>query len=136
MYVFELSDIMFFINNIKNPTPSFNISSCISFSHSGTRSAGLRLKHNISYANKQRHFYFNRICRLWNSLPIINLNLSILTTKNQQRQFFSGNTSLKTLTLLILINYIIYAFAALVSTTSLQTLIMFCPVIDVHFFKS
>jgi len=27
MYVFEVSDIMFFINNIKNPTSSFNISS-------------------------------------------------------------------------------------------------------------
>jgi len=88
MYVFELSDIMFFINNIKNPTPSFNISSYISFSHSGTRSASLKLMHNISYTNKQRHFYFNRICRLWNSLPIINLNLSILTIKNQLRQIF------------------------------------------------
>jgi len=88
MYVFESSDIMFFINNIKNPTSSFNISSYISFLHSRTRSAGLKLKHNISYTNKQRHFYFNRICRIWNSLPIINLNLSILTIKNQLRQFF------------------------------------------------
>jgi len=69
MYVFELSDIMFFINNINCPTFSFNISSYISFSH---RSDGLKLKHNISHTNKQHHFYFNCICRLWNSLPIIN----------------------------------------------------------------
>ena len=59
-----------------------------SFSHSGTRSAGLKLKHNIAHTNKQCHFYFNRICRLWNSLPIINLNLSTINIKNQLRQFF------------------------------------------------
>ena len=27
MYVFEISDIMFFITNIKNPTSNFNITS-------------------------------------------------------------------------------------------------------------
>ena len=64
MYVFKISDIVFFINYIKNPTSSFNISSYVSFSHSGTRSSGLKLKHNISHTNKQYHFYFNHICRL------------------------------------------------------------------------
>jgi len=27
-----------------------------------------------TYYNRERHFYFNRICQLWNSLPIINVN--------------------------------------------------------------
>ena len=64
MYVLEISDIMFFITNIKNPTSSFNITSHVSFSNSCTRSNGLKLSHNTSFNNKQRHFYFNRICRL------------------------------------------------------------------------
>ena len=126
MYVFEISDKMFFINSIKNPTSSFNINSYISFSNSGTRSTGLKLKHNISHTNKQRHFYFNRICRLWNSLPIINLNLS-------------AHTLLKISILLILTNYIIYVCVALVLTIFLQTLIISSPittVIDGHLIKS
>ena len=52
------------------------------------RSTGLKLKHYISHTNKQCHFYFNRICKLWNSLPIINLNLSASTIKNQLKRFF------------------------------------------------
>jgi len=78
MYVFKISDIMFFINNIKNPGSSFNISSYVSFSHSGTRSPGLKLKHNIAHTNKQRNFYFNCICRLWYSFPI---SYQLLTSK-------------------------------------------------------
>ena len=54
----------FFITHIKNPTSSFNITSHVSFSNSCTRSNGLKLSHNTSFNNKQRHFYFNRICRL------------------------------------------------------------------------
>ena len=38
MYIFEISDIIFFVNSLKHPTPSFNINLYISFSHSTTRS--------------------------------------------------------------------------------------------------
>ena len=109
MYILEISDIMFFINSIKNPTSSFNINSYVSFSNSGTRSSALKLRHNTSFTNKQRHFYFNCICRLWNSLPIINTNLSTFTIKNQNKIILFGNISLPTSTPLILINCIIYA---------------------------
>ena len=77
-----------FINSIKNPTSSFNINSYVSFSNSGTRSSGLKLRHNTSFTNKQRHFYFNCICRLWNFLLIINMNSSTFTIKNQIKSFF------------------------------------------------
>jgi len=87
MYVLEISDIMFFITSIKNPTSSFDISTYVSFSNNCTRSGGLKLNHNPSFNNKHRHFYFNRICRLWNALPIINMDLSTLTIKNQIRSF-------------------------------------------------
>ena len=82
-------------------TSNFNISSYVSFSHSGIRPTALKLKHNISHTNKQRHFYFNHICRLCNSLPIINLTFNI----NNQLRKFSGNTSLKISMLPILISY-------------------------------
>jgi len=88
MYVLEVSDLMFFINCIKNPTLCFNIHSYVSFSDSRTRFTDLKLKHNTTFTNKQLHFYFNRICRLWNTIPIINMDLSTLTIKNQLQQFF------------------------------------------------
>jgi len=39
------------------------------------RSRGLKLYHNPSNTNKQRHFYFIRICHLWNALPLIDITL-------------------------------------------------------------
>ena len=69
MYTFELSDIMFFIKSIRNPTTSFIIhpfSTC-------ARLQGFKLHHNPSTTNKQRHFYFARICCLWNVLPLMEL---------------------------------------------------------------
>ena len=87
MYTFELSDIMFFIKSIKNPTSSFNIYHFISFSTSA-RSGGFKLHHNPSTTNKQRHFYFVRICRLWNAVPLIDVNLSIDTIRNRVKSHF------------------------------------------------
>ena len=88
MYVLELSDIMFFITCIKKPTSSFNIISHVSFSNSCTRSNGLKLSHSPSFNNKECHFYLNRICRLWISLPIVNTDLSTVSIKNQIKLFF------------------------------------------------
>ena len=87
MYTIELSDIMFFIKSIKNPTSSFTIHHFISFSTSA-RSGGFKLHHNPSTTNKQRHFYFVRICRLWNALPLIDVNLSIDTIRNRVKSHF------------------------------------------------
>ena len=78
---------MFFINSIKNPTSSFNIHHFISFSTSA-RSGGFKLHHNPSTTNKQQHFYFVRICRLWNALPLIDVNLSIDTIRNRAKSHF------------------------------------------------
>jgi len=87
MYIFEISDIMFFINCLKNPTPSFDVNSYVSFSQSTTRSNSVKLHHNISFTNRERHFYFNRICRLWNSLPIIDVNLPVDTIKRRVKNY-------------------------------------------------
>ena len=87
MYIFEISDIMFLIKSLKSPSISFNINHYISFSTSGTRSSGTKLIHNISFTNKHRNHYFVRICRLWNALPIIDLNMSMQTIKKHLKIF-------------------------------------------------
>ena len=88
MYVFEISDIMFLIKSLKFPSNCFNINHFISFSSSGTRSCGVKLIHNISSTNKQRNFYFVRICRLWNALPIIDLTLPMHIIKKHLKMLF------------------------------------------------
>jgi len=86
MYTFELSDITFFIKSIKNPTTSFNIYHFVSFS-TNARSQGFKLCHNPSTTNKHWHFYFTRICHLWNALPLIDINLPVNTIRNQVKAY-------------------------------------------------
>ena len=85
MYVF---DIMSLIKSLKFPSNCFNINHFISFSSSGTRSCGVKLIHNISSTNKQQNFYFVRICRLWNALPIIDLTLPMHIIKKHLKMLF------------------------------------------------
>ena len=75
MYIFECFDIMFLVKSLKFPSDSFYINNYVSFPTNTTKSSGIKLIHNISSINKQKHYYFVRICHLWNSLPIINLDL-------------------------------------------------------------
>ena len=74
----------FFIKSIKNPSPHFDITKWIHLSIGVTRSSShLKLAHKYIKYNSSRHFYFNRLPRLWNSLPLINLELSTATLKHQ-----------------------------------------------------
>ena len=83
MYIYELNDIMFFIKSLKRPTISFKITNYVSFSSGTTRSSiNCKLVHKRSRLNTNRHFYFNRLPRLWNTLPPINLSHSISTVKS------------------------------------------------------
>ena len=86
MFVFELQDLMFLI---KSPTDNFNISNYITFASGTTRS---RTHHKLVYFRTsttiQRHFYFIRIVRLYNHLPVIDLSLSINTIKNRLIIYF------------------------------------------------
>ena len=86
MMQYEISDIMFLVKCIKKPSNYFNISDFITFSTSNTRSSTyLKLKHSKSKNNTLGQFYFNRIPRLWNSLPCIDLDLSIPTIRAKLR---------------------------------------------------
>ncbi len=84
MYWLELQDIMFLEKSIKLPTDNFNVMNYIKFaaqnnSSRGTRSAtSNKLIYNLSHYNTAR---LNRIVRLWNALPTMNLSLSIESTR-------------------------------------------------------
>ena len=85
---FELQDILFLVKCLKHPPDNFNILDYISFTTTTTRSSSrnnLAVKYRRT--NAGRHFYFNRIVRLWNSLPQINLDSSLPSIKNHLTNF-------------------------------------------------
>ena len=89
MMEYEIADIMFLIKSLKSPSSHFNIADFISFNISNTRSSSyLKLRHSVSKTNIQGHFYFHRIPRLWNSLPLLDTSLSIPSIRARLRQHF------------------------------------------------
>ena len=75
MYIYELNDLMFLIKSLNTPTDYFDIRHYISFNTNSTRSGShLKLCHPRTVSATHHHFYFNRIVRLWNHLPVINLS--------------------------------------------------------------
>ena len=84
MYWYDLQDLLFLVKCLQNPSDNFNIFNYVSFSATTTRSnsAG-KLKHNFRRTSTTRHFYFNRVVRLWNKIPEhIDLTLSFNSIKN------------------------------------------------------
>ena len=82
---------MFFITNVKSPSQSFNILDFVTFSVANTRSSSTKLVHKRSQNNLQRHFYFGRLVKLWNALPIIDLSLSTDTLRRKVKDFLWSN---------------------------------------------
>ena len=80
MYIFKLQDILFAIKYLKSPTSQFDINNYITFNSSITRS-GTSNKLVISQHlnNTARHSYFRRLPSLWNSMLIIDINISYTT---------------------------------------------------------
>ena len=82
MYILELNDLMFCIKSLIAPTRDFDLSRHIQFCKGPTRSsASLKMVHIRSSSNSTRHSFFNRLPRLWNCLPPIDLALSPATIK-------------------------------------------------------
>ena len=87
MYLYELSDVLFFVRSLKFPDPSFPIKDYISFSKAPTRSASSsKLSIKSSSTSLSRHTYFCRLVRIWNALPSIDLSLSYSTIKFQLKR--------------------------------------------------
>ena len=75
-------DIMFFIKALKQPSNHFNMYDHVSFSTANTRSSSNnKLNHVYTSNNYTRNFYFNRISRLWNKLPSIDLSQPLSVIK-------------------------------------------------------
>ena len=71
---------LFFFKCLKSP--SFNINNYVSFASSSIRSsANSKLLHSNSTTYSSRHFYFNRLPRVWNSLPVLSLEQSFKSFK-------------------------------------------------------
>jgi len=90
MYWYELTDIMFLVKCLKNPKARLNISEYVVFSSTKIRPASyFKLTCYYSRTNLSRHFYFNmyRVFRLWNALPLIDLNLSSDILKMKIKSF-------------------------------------------------
>ena len=89
MMLFELNDIIFFVKSLNCITSSFNILDYVSFCEHSTRSSTHhKLKQSVSCTNKTNHFYFNRLPRLWNSIPTVDLNQPLSTIISELKQFF------------------------------------------------
>ena len=82
MLLYEYYDLVFFFKCLKSPSSAFDIYKFVSFSSSSTRSSAHgKLVHSKSSTNLCRHFFFNRLPRLWNSLPAFSLDLSLPSFK-------------------------------------------------------
>ena len=78
-YILDLNDVMFFIKSLHNHHDGFNINDYIKFATSNTRSASSNKLHQTrSTNNTSKHFYFNHLPRIWNTLLIIDLNLTTI----------------------------------------------------------
>ena len=84
MFWYEITDIMFLVKCLKNPKTRLNVSEHVVFSLIKTY---FKLTCHRSRTNLSRHFYFNRVCRLWNALPLIDLYLSSDTLKVKIKSF-------------------------------------------------
>ena len=89
MMEFELVDIMFLVKSVKFPSGHFNIHKFVQFCSHPTRAGhSFKLKHLLCRSNYERNFYFNRIPRLWNSLPFLDITLSLSVIKSKLRAYF------------------------------------------------
>ena len=98
VYMLDFYDIIFFIKALKQPSHHFNILHYVTFSTINTRSTSTNmLVHIRTNTNYTRNFYFNRLPRLWNKLPFIDLNQSLPTIRttiyNYLQQHFQNNFS-------------------------------------------
>ena len=68
MYIYDISDILFFIKSLKTPTDKFNILNYVSFNTGSTRSSGIKLHHKTAHTNAATNsYFFTYLARLWNS---------------------------------------------------------------------
>ena len=91
---------IFFVKSLNCITSTFNILNYVSFCEHSTRSSTHhKLKQSVSCTNKTKHFYFNRLPRLWNSLPTIDLNQPLATIISELQHLLFWSHFIATMTL-------------------------------------
>ena len=89
MMEFEMADILFFVKSLKYPSDNFNIEDFVQFCSLPTRSSTyFKLIHPFCRNTDERNHFFNRIPRLWNSLPSLDLHLPLSSLKSKLREIF------------------------------------------------
>lgn len=89
MMCLELNDVLFYIKEYKTPSDRFSVNDYVTLSSTNTRSSGhTKMNHKQSPTSRNHHFLFNRLPRLWNSLPSIDLSQSFPTIKHNLKSFF------------------------------------------------
>ena len=89
-FVFCFVFLLCFFKCLKSP--SFNINNYVSFASSSTRSsANSKLLYTNSTTYSSRHFYFNRLPRVWNSLPVLSLEKSFKSLKQNLKIILWNN---------------------------------------------
>ena len=87
--VMELNDILFFLKSLRSPTSAFDILDYVSFCSSNTRSSSShKLNHSRCSSTLSSHFYFKRLPRLWNCLPVFDQNISTSATISLIKDYF------------------------------------------------
>ena len=84
----ELQDIILFLKCLRCPPDNLCILDYVSFSTTNTRSS---IKGKLVFHYKRtsvgRHYYINHLVRLWNALPEVNLEKSVVVLKMQLLEF-------------------------------------------------
>lgn len=84
----ELQDVLFIVKCLQDPPDNFNVLEYISFTRNNTRSSTKkRMEYKYKRTTIGRHYYFNRIVRLWNALPDLDLQRPIGIIKNKLTVF-------------------------------------------------
>ncbi len=89
LYWFEIQDIMFLVKSLKEPSDNFNIRDHIKFVTGRTcTSYNNKLTVQAKHYSSSRHFYLNRITRLWNLIPSTDISAPLTLTKNRLNHYF------------------------------------------------
>ena len=88
MNVLEIKDLMLCVKNLKKPTREFDIRKHTQFSDNSTT---FKMIHNYTSCNTARNEVFNRLPRLWNAVPKIDVTQSDDYVKKQLTNFLTNH---------------------------------------------
>lgn len=89
---FEYNDVVFYFSCTKSITERFNIFEYVTFSDRNTRSSTRStMIHHQARTNSSRHFYFNRLPRIFNALPSFDFAVSVNQIKSHLKKFLWDN---------------------------------------------